>query len=263
MAPLRHAVCDTPLDTFQADARIRRRAERAGASGEGRGDATRTESPCPTCSHLERCVQAVPRALGARDKAARMRERADAMGGGLWRSFERYADVLQRYDYLDADRRPTVDGTWAAQLRLDHPLVLAEAIRRDVVKPDDSIVAFAASLAGGDRELVRDPVLAPDLKRTLRALEAIVDDVERVEHELGVSTEPHVNPSAAFVMHWIAAGHGWPAVECDDGDLVRLAWRTVDVLRQIGNLMDTHPVLAREARVWMGRLREDPSLVFE
>ena len=69
--------------------------------------------------------------------------------------------------------------------------------------------------------------------------------------------------SAAFVMQWIAAGDGWPEVECDDGDLVRLAWRTVDVLRQIGNLADTHPEIAGAARRWMYRLREDPTLVFE
>ncbi|MBK7973797.1 MAG: DEAD/DEAH box helicase [Deltaproteobacteria bacterium] len=192
-----------------------------------------------------------------------LRIQADHLEEGLWREFERYVAVLRHFGYVGVDDRPTPEGLWAALLRLDHPLLLAEGIRNGAIVPDRSIVAVAGALAGGDREFKRNPELPAEVGQAIVRLVTIAQHIEHIERQLGVAERPMVNVSAAWAMDRIVTGEGWPQVDCDEGDLVRLAWRTVDVLRQLGNLVDTHPQLAFEARHWMHRLQEDPTLVFE
>lgn len=231
--------------------------QRAITVGELRAEADALERRAPTSGETRAVLRR------RRKNAEELRVRAAQLEEGLWEEFERYVAVLRRFGYLGEDRRPTAEGSWAALLRLDHPLLLAEGIRNGVLVPDRSLVAIAAALAGGDREFKRDPELAAEIGQPMVKLVAIAQHIAHVERELGVAERPNVNLSAAWTMDRIVTGDGWPAVDCDEGDLVRLAWRTVDVLRQIGNLVDTHPKLAFEARHWMHRLQEDPSLVFE
>ncbi len=231
--------------------------QRAITIGELRGEADSLEKRVPTSGETRAVVR-------RRHKhAASLRTEAEQLEEGLRRAFERYVAVLRVFHYIGEDERPTADGAWAALLRLDHPLLLAEAIRSGAVAADRTVVAIAAGLAGGDREYKRNLELSPEVEHAIVRMVAIAQHIERVEREHGVAEKPTVNVSAAWTMDAIVGGQGWPAVDCDEGDLVRLAWRTVDVLRQIGNLMDTHPQLAFEARHWMHRLQEDPTLVFE
>ena len=171
--------------------------------------------------------------------------------------------MLRHYELLGEGDRPTDDGRWAALLRLDHPLLVALAIRAGEIAPERPIVGLAAALAGGDREYRKGAKLRGDLLRPLLDLQNRAREIERVEREAHIFRIPVVNFGAAWAIDHIVRGLGWPDVDCDEGDLVRLAWRTVDVLRQLGNLVDTHPDLAHEARRWMRHLKEDPVLVID
>ena len=48
----------------------------------------------------------------------------------LLKVFQRHIKLLEELNYVDANGVPTYDGRWAAQLRLDHPLLIAELIRQ-------------------------------------------------------------------------------------------------------------------------------------
>jgi len=231
--------------------------QRAITVRELRAEADALERRVPTTGETRGVVRR------RRKRVEEVRGQADHLEEGLWREFERYVAVLRHFGYLGDGDRPTPDGQWAALLRLDHPLLLAEGIRTGAIVPDRSIVAVAGALAGGDREFKRDPELPPEIGQSIVKLVALAQHIQHVERQLGVAERPTVNVSAAWVMDRIVTSEGWPQVDCDEGDLVRLAWRTVDVLRQLGNLVDSHPQLAFEARHWMQRLREDPTLVFE
>ena len=51
-------------------------------------------------------------------------------GGGVWVSFKRHLRFLKETGFVDEMDRLTPDGFWASKLRLDHPLLIAEAIRK-------------------------------------------------------------------------------------------------------------------------------------
>ncbi len=62
----------------------------------------------------------------------------------LWQSFKRHLRFLKETGFVDEEDRLTPDGHWASKLRLDQPLLIAEAIRKgafDGVSPE--------SVAGG------------------------------------------------------------------------------------------------------------------
>ncbi|MFH1490554.1 MAG: DEAD/DEAH box helicase, partial [Pseudomonadota bacterium] len=54
----------------------------------------------------------------------------EGMGGGLWVSFKKHLRFLKETGFVDEEDRLTPDGLWASKLRLDHPLLIAEAIRK-------------------------------------------------------------------------------------------------------------------------------------
>ena len=56
-------------------------------------------------------------------------KRARKIHWNLQKDFQRHLNLLVELGYVDENGNPTYDGTWAAKLRLDHPLLIADLIR--------------------------------------------------------------------------------------------------------------------------------------
>ena len=172
----------------------------------------------------------------------------------VWEPFERCARVLDRFGYLEfAAERVTERGRWLADLRVDRPLLIGEALQRDLfagLAPVRAAALIAALVADEDRDYgeleIDDAIVGVLIK-----FEEIAFEVATEEWQQGIEAAPEINFSAAAAAaHWVG-GSDWIELvretRAEEGDLVRLLSRTGEALLQIAGLKQTHPEAARTA----------------
>ena len=188
------------------------------------------------------------------EAAERAERRIEVLRAEVWQPFERRARVLEHFGYLDFDaERVTERGRWLADLRLDRPLLVGEAIERNLFASLDAARAagLMAALAADAERDYGELQLDDALVSTLAEFERIAYEVASVEWRQGLDPAPEMNFSAAAaVMRW-ARGMKWEELvrqtRAEEGDLFRLLSRTGESLWQIGNLRESHAAAARVA----------------
>src|SRR2546429_2425894 len=196
------------------------------------------------------------------EKAERQIERLRAE---VWEPFERCARVLDYFGYLEfANERVTDRGRWLADLRVDRPLLIGEALQRGLFASLDATRAaalIAALVADEDRDYgeveLDDAVVALLVK-----FEEIAFEVSTEEWKQGIEAVPEINFSAAAAAARWAGGSGWPELvsetRAEEGDLVRLLSRTGEALLQIAGLRQTHAEAARLAATTAEMILREP-----
>jgi ATP-dependent RNA helicase HelY len=172
----------------------------------------------------------------------------------IWEPFERCARVLDHFGYLDfTTERVTDRGKWLADLRVDRPLLLGEALQRDVFASVDATraAALVAAVAADEDRDYGELELDDEIVSLLVQFEEISFDVSNEEWKQGIEAAPELNFSAAAAAaHWTRE-IDWPTLvhetRAEEGDLVRLLSRTGEALRQIAGLHKTHSAAARLA----------------
>jgi len=196
--------------------------------------------------------------LAAFQQSGQGREGRKSAASRLWRAFQRHLDFLKAEGFVGDDDRLTADGVWASQLRLDHPVLIAECLRRDALPRDDAALLAAViapfvydrgqEIAVKRKELPRRLVAAYD-----RVIDTVFPMMERLD-AAGFGLNPLPLWTAAVIYDW-ARGRDWDRIVerygFADGDMAMLVSRTADNLRQIAALRDTHPDMAELA--WKAR----------
>jgi superfamily II RNA helicase len=253
--------CDT-CDPFEVLENIRKRSE--AGEGQGRGDSL----PCDGCQHLKICP-------GKRNSKIRkllkefkyLSVYMEQLAGGLWLSFKHHVRFLKETGFVDQTNRLTPDGLWASNLRLDQPLLIAEAIRKGALEGD-----FPENLAGALAPFVWDRDLKVEVMARggfdLKGLEKLfyntldfIQDIKDLKKKRGFESPPILFwPSAALYM-W-ARGVPWERllefIPIDEGDMASLIMRTADHLRQVMSLRETHPGLASVAEEAVDLILREP-----
>ena len=201
-----------------------------------------------------RAEEALWAALPDAEAAERAERRIEVLRAEVWQPFERRARVLEHFGYLDfAAERVTERGRWLADLRLDRPLLVGEAIERNLFSSLDAARAagLMAALAADAERDYGELQLDDALVSTLSEFERIAYEVASAEWKQGLDPAPEMNFSAAAaVMRW-AKGMKWEELvrqtRAEEGDLFRLLSRTGESLMQIGNLRESHEEAARVA----------------
>jgi ATP-dependent RNA helicase HelY len=172
----------------------------------------------------------------------------------LWQDFLRHLDFLKETGYAENSGRLTADGIWASQLRVDHPLVIAEGFRRGVFpKNDPALLAAMTTIFVNERE--SDEKI--DKSFTPKALISTFFKVKKglapfsvQMAKKGFETRPLMLSPAAMLYSW-ASGLPWEKVltitKMEEGDLSMLILRTADNLRHIRSLKDVFPEAASSA----------------
>jgi len=189
--------------------------------------------------------------------------------GGRYRrlvqEFERYLAFLQAHGYVTGEGLPTESGGWASLLRVDQPLLIAEALKHELL-PDTDPAILAAIVASFVNERETDDHLHTGLvPRTLerafvrvtRGLHRFVEQMKRA----GFETRPLYLRPAAAVYAWAAEETWQRAVqisEVADGDLTMLISRTADNLRHIQALHAPFPTVSRTAASAVDLIMRDP-----
>lgn len=227
--------------------------------------------PCDVCPHLKVCQEGKKGQVGRLLKELRaLSPDMRWMAGGLWLSFKRHLRFLKETGFVGHDDRLTADGVWASKLRLDQPLLIAEAIRQGGLSE-----ATPPMLAGGLAPFVWDRLQEVDLSirpgLSLTSLETVfnrtLNAIEPMRHLMtrrGFETPQILFWPAAALYLW-ARGMDWAqlmnTLRVDEGDLASLIMRTADHLRQVTNLVDTHAELAGVAREAIGMVLREPVFI--
>lgn len=255
---------------IKRDIRRIRRQDRGVDSSEELHELTeRLESfPCRDCAHFRLCHSQKKGRLGhLLGRFGSIAFAAEGTGTGLWLSFKAHLNFLKETGFVDEKDHLTDDGVWASNLRLDQPLLIAEAIRKDAFK-DCTPEALASGLAPfvWDREQDLEIILpeGKDLsvpKQLFDTIMRLIEDIRLRKEKKGFSNPPLLYwPSIALYL-WVK-GATWEKlleiVPVDEGDMASLIMRTADHLRQVMNLSETHPALTSVARDGIGLILREP-----
>jgi len=169
----------------------------------------------------------------------------------LWKDFSLHLDFLQREGFVEHSGRLTEDGLWAARLRLDYPLLVAECLRKNAFPEDnDRLLAAVAAVFAYDRDddiQLATKELPHKLMAALRKMLLAVRPLSRRLEEAGFVSAKLYTSAGVAMYNW-AQGRSWDDVikttGIAEGDMASLILRTADNLRQIAALKDTHPEVA-------------------
>nr|MBA2620785.1 hypothetical protein [Acidobacteriota bacterium] len=163
----------------------------------------------------------------------------DFLRGEIWLPFEHRAQVLNHFGYLDfAGEKVTERGKWLADLRVDRPLLVGEALRHGIFERLETgqVAGLMAALAADSDRNFGELYLSDALLDILGEFENIVFDVSNVEWKNGVEPAPDMNFSAAATCEAWANGMDWNDLvfktKAEEGDLIRLLSRTGEALMQ-------------------------------
>jgi len=188
-------------------------------------------------------------------------------GGGqrLAREFDRHLAFLTDHGYAGADGRLTDDGIWASRLRVDQPLVIAEALRRKVFPQNDPAL-MAAVMACFVNEQADDvhvsmKAVPKAVVKTILAVQKALKPFQKQMAAAGFATRPtYVHPAVS--LYFWAQGMEWETVtgisQLAEGDLAMLILRTADHLRHLIGLTDTFPSAAASAAEAVDLIIRDP-----
>lgn len=189
------------------------------------------------------CVEALWSVLEEAERIERAESRIENLRAEVWQPFEQRARVLDHFGYLDfIAERVTERGRWLADLRVDRPLLVGEALQAKLFDTLDEVRAaglVAALASDADRdygELELDDALV----NALAKFEAVAYKVATVEWQQNLEPAPEINFSAAACAARWASGAKWEDLvretRAEEGDLVRMLSRTGESLLQIAGL---------------------------
>ncbi|MFP4257084.1 MAG: DEAD/DEAH box helicase [Desulfobacterales bacterium] len=184
----------------------------------------------------------------------------------LWSEFIRHLDFLKEKEYVTKHNQLTEAGVWASQLRIDHPVMVAEGFRRGLFpQSDPSLLAAIMASFVNERETDEDSIHPKDVPEELEnAYLTIREGLRPFAKEMiakGFAAPFLFMRPAMTLYHW-AAGRDWESVlamwDSAEGDLAMLIMRTADNLRHIRNLEKVFPEAAKSARDAMETILRDP-----
>lgn len=212
-----------------------------------------------------RCAEALWAALPDAEAMHNAQRRSETLREEVWQPFEKRARVLATFGYLDFEaEKVTERGRWLADLHVDRPLLVGEALERGLFASIDStrLAAVLAALTADEDRDYGELELDDTLVTTLGQFEEIGFGVATEEWQHGIEPAPKLNFSAAGAAARWAAGTEWSTLvqktRAEEGDLFRMLSRTGEALLQIAGLRKAHSQAAQIARVAAEAVLREP-----
>ena len=196
------------------------------------------------------------------ERATRMIE---VLRDRVWEPFEHRARVLAEFGYLDfAAEKVTDRGRWLADLHIDRPLLVGEALESGLFNELGSkqMAGIMAALTADEDRDYGELELQDEVVTSLAKFEDIGFKVANEEWKYGVEPAPELNFSAAgAAVHW-SGGAAWSQIvretRAEEGDLFRMFSRTGEALLQVAGLHRTHPQAAEAASIVADLVLREP-----
>jgi ATP-dependent RNA helicase HelY len=201
-----------------------------------------------------RCTQLLWELHETAEDYERASRRIEALREEVWLPFEQRAKVLSVFGYLDFEaEKVTERGRWLADLHIDRPLLVGEALESELFNSLDlkQLAGIMAALTADEERDYGDLELDDNMVTSLARFEDIGFKVSGEEWKHGVEPAPELNFSAAGAAVLWASGAAWPEIvrqtRAEEGDLFRMFSRTGEALLQIAGLQRSHPQAAQRA----------------
>ncbi len=183
----------------------------------------------------------------------------------IWLPFEHRAKVLDHFGYLNfAEEKVSESGKWLADVRVDRPVLVGEALKHGIfekLEPKHAAALMAALAADSDRNY-GELHLSDKILDILTEFEEIVFEVSNIEWKFGVEPADEMNFSAAAAAERWADGMSWNDLvyytKAEEGDLVRLLSRTGEALMQIAHLKNSNTKAAEIAKATADIIMREP-----
>ncbi len=227
--------------------------------------------PCEKCEHMKYCHGSKNRDLKRLLKEFQwLAHRMGGTGEVLWIHFKRHLRFLKETHFVDGWDQLTSDGVWASKLRLDQPLMIAEAIRKGAFSNlNHEIMAGCIAPFVWDRE--QDVEIRVGYREDLDIIEEAFDkimesieDVRKLKIRRGFET-PSIPFWPAVALFLWAKGIAWEQLisyfTVGEGDMASIIVRTADHLRQVVNLKETHPELSLTGGKAIAQILREPVFV--
>jgi superfamily II RNA helicase len=182
-----------------------------------------------------------------------------------WRRFVALRDVLEHYEYLKQDH-PTPAGVTAASFRAEHELLVAQAVLSGVM--DGLTPPEFAAVATGlvSEELRRNAWVKPSplggAASALQQIGRIAREIRIVEHQNRLALGTRIYSDASGLTQLWADGADWDYLmgltNMDEGDVVRIFRRTVDLLEQVHHAPMLDQGLQETARAAVAGMDREP-----
>lgn len=229
------------------------------------------DMPCHGCEHFEICHSGKNKKLKKTIKEIlSLGDTMDSMGEGLWLSFNRHLRFLKETGFVDERDRLTPDGEWASKLRLDQPLLIAEAIRAGAfqkVSPEILAGCIAPFVWDRAQDLDLQWESPFDLKAPEKAHSSLLRSIEGISRMKAARgfENPQIFFWPAAALYLWTKGVPWEGLmsflPVDEGDMASLIVRTADHLRQVANLEESHPELASTAKAALELVMREPVFI--
>ena len=204
--------------------------------------------------HKVKCTRALWEVMPEAEAIQRGTRRQETLRDEVWQPFEQRARVLAFFGYLDfAAEKVTERGRWLADLHIDRPLIVGEALESGLFKTLDParMAAVMAALSADEDRDYGEIELDDPLVSSLAQFEDTGYRVSSEEWKHGIEPAPELNLSAAGAAARWAKGAEWSTLvretRAEEGDLFRMLSRTGEALLQIAGLRKAHPEAARIA----------------
>jgi superfamily II RNA helicase len=211
------------------------------------------------------CTEALWNSLVEAEDFQRAARRMEQLREEVWRPFHQRARVLATFGYLDFDAEKITDrGRWLADLHIDRPLLVGEALERGIFNSLDfyRMAGVMAALTADEERDYGELELEDTLVTALAQFEDVGFKVATEEWKFGIEPAPELNFSAAAAAARWAGGAEWSTLahetRAEEGDLFRMLSRTGEALRQIAGLRKAHPDAARIAAVAADAVLREP-----
>ncbi|WP_373499255.1 DEAD/DEAH box helicase [Desulfococcus sp.] len=188
----------------------------------------------------------------------------------LKNEFLSHLDFLKESEYVSDEGALTEDGMWASQLRVDHPLSIAEGFRRGVF-PENSPPMLAGLMAAfvnereSDDHLLKDTVPNPLKRAYQNVIKGLGPFLKRMAQAGFDTRQLYLRPCLAVYL-WSGGLHTWEHVvrisELAEGDMAVLILRTADNLRHVVGLGKVFPKAAANASKAIESILRDPVVTF-
>lgn len=212
-----------------------------------------------------RCTQVLWNVLPEADELQKTTRRIESLRDEVWEPFNQRARVLAVFGYLDfAAEKTTERGRWLADLHVDRPLLIGQALENGLFNQLDfaRLAAVVAALTADEDRDYGELELEDSLVTSLAQFEEVGFHVSTEEWKQGIEPAPELNFSAAAATAQWASGMEWADLvhetHAEEGDLFRMLSRTGEALLQIAGLRKAHPQAAQTASVAADAVLREP-----
>ncbi|MBQ3311263.1 DEAD/DEAH box helicase [bacterium] len=215
------------------------------------------EFECDKCKFYKKHMKSIELLERYNRKQNKLLKEIELQKDIYWNNFVNHKDVLVEMGYMK-DNYPTTQGQIVSQIRAENELYIAEIIFSNILEglTPAELASVICSVTTEDirGESHAQLPLSKKVRKTLNLVKDIRRKLDKIQKNHNIDDSMYINTFFAPLIEMWVNGAEWESIveetEFNEGDIVRVFKRTIDILRQfctIDNIPDWLVFTAREA----------------